>query len=172
MGKHGEKVELILRVDLDELGISDDDFDDIQSLFQLHDHDKDGILNFKETRKVFRCLGLIVDEVEAKALIKRVSADRYGSSVSFNEYLTLVSLQRKEEPDEKCLLDIFRSLDLQNTGQISEKRFIKIMKTKENVSDEDINEMLEEYKKLYAVKFVDDGRESNIVYKDFINRLY
>ena len=39
------------------------------------------------------------------------------------------------------------------------------MKTKENVSDEDINEMLEEYKKLYAVEFVDDGRESTIVYK-------
>merc|ERR1712156_58874 len=41
MGKHGEKVDLILRVDLEELGITDDEFDDIQSLFQLYDHDKE-----------------------------------------------------------------------------------------------------------------------------------
>ena len=34
------------------------------SSFQLYDHDKDGILNFKETRNVLRCLGLIVDEVK------------------------------------------------------------------------------------------------------------
>jgi len=62
MGKHGEKVDLILRVDLEELGITDDEFDEIQSLFQLYDHDKDGILNFKETQKVLRCLGLRINE--------------------------------------------------------------------------------------------------------------
>ena len=38
------------------------------------------------------------------------------------------------------------------------------MKTKENVSDEDINEMLEEYKKLYVKKTDVDGIDS-IVYK-------
>merc|ERR1712156_290606 len=69
MGKHGEKVDLILRVDLEELGITDDEFDDIQSLFQLYDHDKDGILNFKETRKVLRCLGLRVDELQVREFI-------------------------------------------------------------------------------------------------------
>ena len=58
-----------------------------------------------------------------------------------------------------------RSFDLQNTGQIPEKRFIKIMKTKENVSDEDINEMLEEYKKLYGKKCDVDGMDPGIVYK-------
>ena len=31
-------------------------------MFQLYDHDKDGILNFKETQKVLRCLGLRVNE--------------------------------------------------------------------------------------------------------------
>merc|ERR1712165_161566 len=108
MGKHGEKVDLILRVDLEELGITDDEFDDIQSLFQLYDHDKDGILNFKESQKVLRCLGLRVSEDQAKILIKKVSADRHGFSVSFNEYLRLVSIQRRLEPDEQCLLGTYR----------------------------------------------------------------
>lgn len=39
------------------------------------------------------------------------------------------------------------------------------MKTKENVSDEDINEMLEEYKKLYVKKTDVDGMDTSIVYK-------
>ena len=60
---------------------------------------------------------------------------------------------------------MFRSFDLQNTGHISEKRFIKIMKTKENVSDEDINEMLEEYKKLYVLFIFDIYSELHRMHK-------
>ena len=75
---------------------------------QLYDHDKDGILNFKETQKVLRCLGLRVSEDQAKILIKKVSADRFGYSASFNEYLRLVSIQRRREPDEECLLGTYR----------------------------------------------------------------
>ena len=35
-----------------------------------------------------------------------------------------------------------RSFDPNNTGKISEHRFMKIMKSKENVAEEDINEMI------------------------------
>ena len=95
-------------------------------LFQLYDHDKDGILNFKEIQKVLKCLGLRLNEeqveifylksrvkhsapsVKAKSFIRKVSADKYGFSVSFNEYLRLVSLYKRRDPDEECLLDIFR----------------------------------------------------------------
>ena len=41
----------------DDLKIDDDEFDDLQSLYQLFDLDKDGILNFKEYEKLLRCLG-------------------------------------------------------------------------------------------------------------------
>ncbi len=41
----------------DELKIGDDDFENLQSLYQLFDLDKDGILNFKEYEKLLRCLG-------------------------------------------------------------------------------------------------------------------
>ena len=43
------------------------------------------------------------------------------------------------------------------------------MKTKENVSDEDINDMLEEYKKLYGTKTNVDGTGPFIVYKGKLN---
>jgi len=168
MGKHGEKVDLILRVDLEELGITDDEFDDIQSLFQLYDHDKDGILNFKETQKVFKCLGLRLSEDQAKVFVRKVSEDKYGFSVSFNEYLRLVSLYKRREPDEDCLLEIFRSFDPQNTGVISEKRFVQIMQAKESISDEDINDMIQEYKCLYVSEekeTINNDEDCQIVYK-------
>ena len=41
----------------DELKIGDDEFENLQSLYQLFDLDKDGILNFKEYEKLLRCLG-------------------------------------------------------------------------------------------------------------------
>ena len=37
-----------------------------------------------------------------------MSADITGNSVSFNEYLKLVSNERKSEPDEDALLNMFR----------------------------------------------------------------
>jgi len=133
---------------------------------------QDGILNFKETQKVLRCLGLRVSEDQARALIKKVSVDRYGFSVSFNEYLKLVSLQRRREPDEECLLEIFRSFDPNNTGKISEHRFMKIMKSKENVAEEDINEMIAEYRSLHVRSNDERGdQEPFIIYKDFITML-
>ena len=64
MGKHGEKVDLILRVDLvgsklefnliwqtinlqEELGITDDEFDEIQSLFQVKTNYEQDLAQFE-----------------------------------------------------------------------------------------------------------------------------
>ena len=55
--KKSEKIDYIVRVDLEELKIGDDEFDDLQSLFILFDLDKDGILNAKEFEKILKCLG-------------------------------------------------------------------------------------------------------------------
>ena len=45
---------------------------------------------------------------KAVSLARLVSCDRHGFSISFNEYLQLVSIQRKGEPDEETLLDVFQ----------------------------------------------------------------
>ena len=58
-----------------------------------------------------------------------------------------------------------RSFDPHNTGQIPEKKFIKIMKSKENVSDEDINEMIAEYKGFSIGAPKDGNQEPSIIYK-------
>ena len=77
-------------------------------LFQLFDYDKDGILSLKETQRVLKCLGLRANDEQTKAIAGLVSCDKTGYSVSFNEYLRLVSMQRRAEPDEQTLMEIFK----------------------------------------------------------------
>ena len=74
---------------------------------------------------LLRCLGLkpdieqvkkISDEkilflgrvIKAKTMASQVSVDVTGFSVSFNEYLRLISIQRRAEPDEDKLMEVFR----------------------------------------------------------------
>lgn len=147
-----EKIEYIVRVDLEELKINDDEFEDLQSLFILFDLDKDGILNFKEFEKILRCLGYRLNESQAKMLASVVSVDKKNYSVSFNEFLKLMSVQQESEPDHETLIDVFESFDRENLGKISEKVFKDLLKSKEDISEEEINEMLEEYYRLAKLK--------------------
>jgi len=166
--KKKENVEYICRVNLDELGISEDEFEDLQSLFELFDHDKDGILNIKETQKLLRCLGFRANEDQAKGMAGLVSVDELGYSVSFNEYLRLVSLQRRAEPDENSLLDVFLSMDPAGTGSIKVDQFRKIMRSKEAIPEEDVEEMIEEYKR---IRQSEEGETTAIDYREFISML-
>ena len=97
----------------------------MQSLYQLFDLDRDGILNFKEYEKLLRCLGyrlngittnqnfskyfnfLIFSEEQARMLAKTVSVDHTNCSLSFNEFLTLMSTQQEAEPNHETLVDVF-----------------------------------------------------------------
>jgi len=167
--KKKEKTEYIVRVNLDDLGISEDEFEDLQSLFQLFDHDKDGILNIKETQKLLRCLGFRANEDQAKSMAGLVSVDLSGFSVSFNEYLRLVSLQRRAEPDENSLLDVFLSFDPEETGKIDELQFRKIMRSKEAIPEEDVEEMISEYRRIRGEEI--ENKKNVIYYKEFISML-
>ena len=46
--------------------------------------------------------------MQAKEMIGQVSVDTRQASVSFNEYLRLVSCQRRADPDETSLLSVFQ----------------------------------------------------------------
>ena len=150
--KKSEKIEYIVRVDLDELKINDDEFEDLQSLFVLFDLDKDGILNFKEYEKLLRCLGYRLTEDQARTLAKTVSVDKTNCSISFNEYLTLMSVQQETEPDHEILVDVLASFDREGLGKISEKTFVELLRAKDDIIEEDIQEMLDEYYRLAKLK--------------------
>jgi Ca2+-binding EF-hand superfamily protein len=155
-----EQIEYIVRVDLDELKIDDDNFEDLQSLYKLFDLDRDGILNFKEYEKLLRCLGYRLNEEAAQALAATVTVDTTNYSISFNEFLSFMSKQQEMEPDEETLVDVFTSFDKQNTGKISEKVFKQIMLGKDDINESDIEEMLEEYYRIAKLKGITSGPPS------------
>lgn len=155
-----EHIEYIVRVDLDELKIDDDKFEEIQSLYQLYDIDRDGILNFKEYEKLLRCLGYRLNEEAAQALAATVTVDTTNYSISFNEFLRFISQQQEMEPAEDTLVDVFASFDKKNTGKIQEKVFKQIMIGKDDVNESDIEEMLEEYYRIAKLKGITSGPPS------------
>ena len=55
----------------------------------------------------------------------------------------LISIKRRAEPDEESLMEVFRIFDPHNTGTIEEEQFRKIMRSKQGVPDEDIEEMID-----------------------------
>ena len=50
------------------MGITDDDFDDLEKLFEMFDRDKDGIINRKETQMALRCLGMKTSSEQVKII--------------------------------------------------------------------------------------------------------
>ena len=124
-----EKIELICRVDQEELGFDEDEFEDLKALFlvrykldssqsikmflnvdvvQLFDYDQDGVVNKKEGQAMLRCLGLATDEERMAVMVSSVGVDTSHHSLSFNEFLSLVSRQRREEPSDQGLVTAFR----------------------------------------------------------------
>merc|ERR1711915_53055 len=162
--KDNDGIEYIVRVDLESLGILEEEFDDLQSLFEMFDRDKDGILSVKELQLLLRCLGLQPSLEQASGLASTVSCDMIGFSISFNEYLRLISLQRREDPTEEALLNMFQILDPDGKEFITEAVFRKIMRAKDDVTDEDVEEMIKEYKSL-TTQLEEVEAESVIFYK-------
>merc|ERR1719431_140362 len=113
-----ENIELICRVDQDELGFHEDDFDDLKALFMLFDFDQDGVVSMKEAMGMLRCVGFRADEEQIKSFVCCVGVDKTGFSLSFNEFLTLVSTKRREDPCEASLMSAFLTFDPQDTGLV------------------------------------------------------
>ena len=52
-----EIVEYLVNVDLDELGIDEDAFEELKTVFIMFDLDSDGVLALKEFERLMSCLG-------------------------------------------------------------------------------------------------------------------
>eukprot|EP00090_Calanus_glacialis_P033004 TRINITY_DN54707_c0_g1_i1.p1 TRINITY_DN54707_c0_g1~~TRINITY_DN54707_c0_g1_i1.p1 ORF type:complete len:222 (-),score=65.89 TRINITY_DN54707_c0_g1_i1:110-775(-) len=170
-----EKCDYICRIDQDELGIVEDEFEDLTQLFKMFDCDMDGVLNMMEAQHTLRCVGFRANAEQVKSLVCQVGVDKTHFSLSFNEYLSLVAMQRTVDPTESSLLDVFLSFDVQATGRIPESMFVQLMKTKQ-VPEEDVQEMLEEYKKIDFDKPEHNQNEAGntedqIYYHEFIKML-
>ena len=68
------------------------------------------IQTYRTTKKWKNLTNFIISFIaadQAWALAKTVSVDKTNCSVSFNEFLTLMSVQQEVEPDHETLVDVF-----------------------------------------------------------------
>ena len=47
-----------MRINQDSLHVTEEEFEELQKLFNMFDRDRDGILKLKELKLVLRCLGM------------------------------------------------------------------------------------------------------------------
>ena len=87
----------------------------------MFDIDQDGILNLIEAQHTLTCLGFRANAeqvinsilvasnilIQVKSLVAKVGVDQTHFSLSFNEYLTLISVERNEDATENSLLHAF-----------------------------------------------------------------
>ena len=108
----------------------------------------------------------------AQSVAADVSVDQKFYSVSFNEYLTLVSKQRNSEPSEGSLLEVFKMFDKEGTGKIPEIQLRKILSKKFGDDSSEIDEMMAEYSKLH-ISHDEDEHEGGpcVEYTAFVEML-
>ena len=108
----------------------------------------------------------------AQTVASNVSVDTKFFSMSFNEYLTMVSKQKTSEPSEGGLMEVFKMFDKDGTGRIPELQLRKILSKKFGEDSSEIDEMMEEYGRLHAGEDKKDPEEERFVnYKDFVEML-
>lgn len=96
----------------------------------------------KEGQGMLRCMGLATDNDTMMEMVSKVGVDNTHYSLSFNEYLNLISMKRREEPNSSSMLTMFKLFDQSNSGFLTISKFKQILKTK-HVSEADINDMIQ-----------------------------
>ncbi|XP_003393273.1 uncharacterized protein LOC126919538 [Bombus affinis] len=118
--------------------------DDIKEAFDLFDPDGTGRIATKELKVAIRALGFEPKKEEIKKLIADVDPDGLGT-LSFEEFLNLMSTKMLEKDTKEEVLKAFRLFDDDNTGKITFKNLKRVARELgENLTDEELQEMIDE----------------------------
>lgn len=117
---------------------------DIKEAFDLFDPHGTGKIATKDLKVVLRALGFEPKKEEMKKLITDVDPDGIGT-LSFEEFLSLMSTKMSEKDTKEEVLRAFRLFDDDDTGKISFKNLKRVSKELgENLTDEELQEMIDE----------------------------
>ena len=142
--------------------LTEEQIAEFHEAFEMYDKDGSGSITAKELGTVLRTIGHNPREDELKAIIEKFDED--GScSISFEEFLRLMSDKLQENNIEDQLVAAFRVFDRDGNGLISahELRYV-IDSTYEKLSNDEIEEL---------IKDADTNGDGYINYIEFVQMM-
>ncbi|XP_059616245.1 calmodulin-A-like isoform X3 [Phlebotomus argentipes] len=142
--KKHQQHDLIVRIDLTEYGLSEEQVAEFKEAFMLFDKDEDGTITMAELGVVMRSLGQRPTETELRDMVNEVDQDGNGT-IEFNEFLQMMSKKIKNADGEDELREAFRVFDKNNDGLISSSELRHVMTNLgEKLSEEEVDDMIKE----------------------------
>lgn len=142
--------------------LTEEQLDELKEAFIIYDINNDGVISTRELGTVLRQLGQNPTEAEILEMIKDLDKDK-NSSISFDEFVTLMSDKMRGVETEQEVRDAFRVFDVNGNGFISADELRHVATNLgEKLTEEEANEMIR------SAKVDGDGL---INYNDFINMM-
>uniref|UniRef100_A0A336KJR2 CSON004991 protein n=1 Tax=Culicoides sonorensis TaxID=179676 RepID=A0A336KJR2_CULSO len=146
--KHGKKkkavYDLVVRIDLKEHGLNDEQVSEFKEAFMLFDKDEDGTISVTELGVVMRSLGQRPTETELRDMVNEWDENGNGT-IEFNEFLQMMSKKLTFSDGEDELKEAFRVFDKNNDGLISSSELRHVMTNLgEKLTQQEADDMLKE----------------------------
>ena len=125
--------------------LNPEQIEDIKETFKLFDTDGSGNIDATELKVAIRSLGMDQNNQGLKNMIDMITGQG-GHSIEFGEFLNMMNSQiEANKHDDSHLMDMFRTLDSNQTGKITFDNLKKVAtEIGEKMSDEQLQEMLDE----------------------------
>ncbi|XP_039296555.1 caltractin ICL1d isoform X2 [Nilaparvata lugens] len=142
--KRHQQYDLVVTIDLNEYGLTEDQVAEYKEAFMLFDKDEDGQITMTELGVVMRSLGQRPTETELRDMVNGVDQDGNGT-IEFNEFLQMMSNKMKGADGEDELREAFKVFDSDNDGLISSIDLRHAMTNLgEKLTDEEVDDMIKE----------------------------
>lgn len=126
-------------------GLDEEMMEEIKEAFNLFDADNKGTIDVRELKAAFRALGFLVKKTEIKQLFLDLDKDLSSATVTFDEFVEMVTPRMKNRDSREEIMKVFALFDDDNKGGISFKNLKRVAtELGENLTDEELQEMVDE----------------------------
>lgn len=124
--------------------LNEEQASEIKECFDLFDTDNTGDIPTKELKVAMRAVGFELEKEQYKKII-REHVDEGVQMIDWQTFLQIMTKQYCNRDPEEEMLQCFRIFDNGESGKITFKDLKRVAKELgENMTDEEINEMIEE----------------------------
>ena len=135
---------------------------EIKSIFEKYDSNKDGFVNSSELANIIKSINTDVSDEELLELLQEIDLEVNGE-INFEKFVSIVNRREYDVDTEEELLNAFKIFDKEGNGLINLDELKHIMlKVGKNLSESEIDEMLKE---------ADIDMDGFINYEEFIRSI-